>query len=398
MFQRLVSHNEDLAKLVDKGYAIALDVSNHLVVRDIPYLDVDGALQTGAIVAKLVFTDQDHVTPGDHQIYFAGSVPYQLDGNPIPNLGGGPITIQLSDACADVAVERSFSNKPRINGEWTGFSDLFAKIESYVAIISGPAMERYDASPLTFRSVTNDVADPIFKFRDTLTSRAEIGDLASKFEDEVVAIIGLGGTGGYVLDYLVKTRVKEIRGFDGDAFHVHNAFRAPGRTDETEFNKAKAHVLQRRYAHFRHGLALKAVFIDETSGHELEGVTFAFVCVDKGSSRARIFDLLLASGIPFIDVGMGLRKKPTGLAGSMRATAFIPDRAAAVRGRNVASEVDEPENEYRANIQVSELNALNAALAVIRYKQLRGFYRDDLAADHHVFNIADLTMYRQGAE
>jgi hypothetical protein len=30
-------------------------------------------------------------------------------------------------------------------------------------------------------------------------------------------------------------------------------------------------------------------------------VTFAFVCVDKGSARAEIFDLLIRMGIPFIE-------------------------------------------------------------------------------------------------
>ena len=392
MFLRLVSHNEDLARLVDKGYAVALDVSNHLVVRDIPYLDAEGALQWGAVVAKLVFIDQDHVTQDDHQVYFAGSAPHELTGNPIANLSGGPISIQLSDACADVQVERSFSNKPIEAG---AFADFFAKIESYVTIISGPAMNRHGVSPLTFRSVTDGAEDPIFKFRDTLTSKAEIGELASKFEDEVVGVIGLGGTGAYVLDYLVKTRVKEIRGFDGDDFHVHNAFRAPGRTQEDEFGKPKAQVLQDRYENFRHGLTLTAAYIDETSLDEIAGVTFAFVCVDKGSSRARIFDLLINAGIPFVDVGMGLRKKDVGLSGSMRVTHFPVGQAAAVRDRGFASIVDEPENIYRANIQIAELNALNAALAVIKYKQLRGFYRHDIPAQHHIFNVAELKAYEE---
>jgi tRNA A37 threonylcarbamoyladenosine dehydratase len=39
-------------------------------------------------------------------------------------------------------------------------------------------------------------------------------DLAAKFKDEVVAIIGLGGTGAYLLDFLVKTLVREIRAYD----------------------------------------------------------------------------------------------------------------------------------------------------------------------------------------
>ena len=398
MFQKLVSRNDDIARLGGKGYAVAFDVTNHLVVRDIPYLDADGGLHWGAIVAKLVFIDEERVEQDDHQIYFAGSAPHELDGRPITNLAGGPTSISLSEACTDVVVERSFSNKPRINGALTGFVDFFAKIESYVTVISGPAMEAHGVSPLTYRSVTTDAEDPIFKFRDTLTSRAEIRDLASKFENDVVAVIGLGGTGSYVLDYLVKSRIGEIRGFDGDNFHVHNAFRTPGRTIKDEFSRPKAEVLQERYENFRHGLVLQTRYIDETSTRAVEGVTFAFVCVDKGSSRARIFDLLISSGIPFIDVGMGLKKKPDGLSGLIRATYFLPSQASELRDRGFAALVDEPGDLYRSNIQIAELNALNAALAVIKYKQLAGFYRTDNRAQHHIFNIAELKTYEEGFE
>ncbi len=70
MFQKLVSRNPDLGRLVERGYAVAFD-SNCLVVRDIPYLDQQGVLKTGAIVAKLVFVDEEQVQQDDHQIYFA---------------------------------------------------------------------------------------------------------------------------------------------------------------------------------------------------------------------------------------------------------------------------------------------------------------------------------------
>ena len=53
---QLVSHNDDLKRLVDKGYAVALD-SNHLIIRDIPYLNENGELKIGAIVSKLEFID-----------------------------------------------------------------------------------------------------------------------------------------------------------------------------------------------------------------------------------------------------------------------------------------------------------------------------------------------------
>jgi hypothetical protein len=36
----------------------------------------------------------------------------------------------------------------------------------------------------------------------------------------------------------------------------------------------------------------------------------------------------------------------------------------------------DPDDEYRQNIQIAELNTLNAALAVIRWKKHLGFYVD----------------------
>ena len=388
MFQKLVSHNDDLRRLVEKGYAVAFD-TNDLVVRDIPYLDADGLLQTGALVAKLEFIDQDHVTQTDHQVFFAGSVPHGLDGMPIPNLAGGAHQLTLSDACRDVVVQRSFSNKPKTTG---AFADFFDKIESYVAIISGPAIEKYGVSPYTFRVVEQTALESVFKFHDTLTSRAEITDLVGRFKEDIIAVIGLGGTGAYVLDFIVKTPVREIRSFDLDPYYVHNAFRSPGRVEEAEFGKAKAHVYHARYENFRHGLSMTPKFIDSQASSELDGVTFAFVCVDKGSARSGIFDLLMAKKIPFIDVGMGLNRNRGPLNGLVRVTYFSAADAARIREMQLAELADRPDDIYRANIQIAELNALNACLAVIRFKQLRGFYLEEAPLYNLLFGIGDMKI------
>ena len=388
MFQRLVSHNPDLAELVERGYAVAFD-SNCLIVRDVPYLDGAGALQWGAIVAKLVFLDEDHVAQDDHQIYFAGSHPHQLDGTPIRNLAGGATTIQLSEASSDVVVQRSFSNKPKAAGK---FDNFFHKIESYLSIISAPAIERHGVSPLTFRSSKGFEPDPVFKFQDTLTSRAQIRDLNAGFAGETVAVIGLGGTGAYLLDLLVKTPVPEIRAFDGDAYHVHTAFRSPGRLGPEELNTPKATVYGGRYVNFRHGLHVEPAYIDETTADLLDGVTFAFLCVDKGSSRGAIFEVLIAKQIPFIDVGMGLNRKHGPIGGMLRATYYPVAEAAAMRDLQLANLSDAADDIYRANIQIGELNALNACLALIRYKQVRGFYLDEEEYRHILFGIGDLHL------
>ena len=372
---------------MEKGYAFSID-GGCLIIRDIPYLDAQKQLQLGAFVAKLEFVDKLTVKQDDHQIWFAGSVPHGLDGKPIPNLGGGPTTLVLGENSKDIVVQRRFSNKPP-SGKFTNFSH---KIDSYLTIISGPAMELHRANPYTFRTV-DTMSESVFKFHDTLTSRAEITDLSANFANDVLAVIGLGGTGAYVLDFLVKTPAQEIRAFDFDLFHVHNAFRSPGKLAESELGKPKADVYGERYESFRKGLKIKRKFLNSASAADLDGVTFAFVCVDKGSSRSEIFDLLISKGIPFIDGGIGLDRKRSPVNGMVRTTYYSKENAQMVRDKGLAEMSDQTDDIYRTNIQISEVNALNACLAVIRYKQIRGFYFEESTYYQLLMVIGDLKVF-----
>lgn len=119
-------------------------------------------------------------------------------------------------------------------------------------------------------------------------------------------------------------------------------------------------------------------------------MTFAFVCVDKGPARAAIFDLLIARNIPFIDVGMGLSRRKGVLNGMTRVTYYSAQSAAAVRDKGYADLKENPDGLYRTNVQISELNALNAALAMIKFKQLRSFYNMDQDYHQLLFALADL--------
>lgn len=336
MLKTLASRNPDLQRLLEKGYALTID-SDYLVVRDIPYLDSAGQLQWSAFVGKMDFEDQTKVRPKDHQIYFAAPRPFGLDGQVVRGLGGGDAQLNnLSEHCRDVIVRQSFSHKLKAGGQPRPYVAHFEKIESYVAMVCGPAMTKFGVTPYTFRDCEEETPNSVFKLRDTLTSRAEISDLAKLFEQDVIAVIGLGGSGGYVLDFMVKTPVREIRGFDPDSFFVHNAFRSPGRLDmeeDAELRQSKAEVYQRRYENFRYGLTIKPLFIDEMSAAELDGVTFAFVSVDKGSSRKSIIDLLIAKNIPFIDVGMGLKRHGGPISGTVRTTYFPRDTGYTVRSK-----------------------------------------------------------------
>jgi len=398
VYQKLVSHNDDLQRLVKKGYAVDFD-SSCLIVRDIPYLDEHKNLQWGTIVSKLVFSDDCHVHQDDHQIYFAGSFPCNADGRPIPNLGGSPISLLLSSYC-DVIVQRSFSNKPVQGGKYT---DFFEKINTYVTIISGPAIEMYkDATPFTFRISKKIEEETVFLFPDTLTSRAGIIDLSAKFKDEVVAIIGLGGTGSYILDLIVRTPVNEIRLFDLDEYYVHNTYRSPGMITREDLGKSKVHVYKSRYELFRKNIVGYEKFVDDSCRQEMEGVTFAFICVDKGSARSDIISLLTSLEIPFIDTGIGInRTNSNKLRGNVRTTYFSTDPEQIKENKKHVPLSDGVDDMYKTNIQIGEINALNACLAVMRYKQLKGFYdeaNNDLINSHLLLDITDIRIFGDDVE
>lgn len=388
MFQRLVSHNPDFLKLVEKGYAIGFDSKGYLLVRDVSYLDNGLQLRWGAIATEMELIDGNRARQRNHQIFFDGSHPHGLNGQPISGLGGGAVNLPLSEGNEDIVPKLAFSTKPGPQG----YPDFFQKVETYVTIISGPAIAKYgsEANPYTFRVAKNVTPDPVFKFMDTMTTLAGIGDLAEKFSNDVIAIIGTGGTGSYILDLVAKTRVREIRLFDVDTFHVHNAYRSPGRLEQAELGKNKAEMYIGRYENFRTGISAKPKFIDASSSEDLEGVTFAFVSVDKGTSRGGIFDLLLSKKIPYIDVGMGLNRKHGPLGGMLRVTHYSAEHGDKVRAMGLAEMTDSPNDEYRRNVQTAELNALNACLAVIKYKQIRGFYRQEGHDFHLLLGIEDL--------
>jgi hypothetical protein len=76
----------------------------------------------------------------------------------------------------------------------------------------------------------------------------------------------------------------------------------------------------------------------------------------------------------------------------LRATYYSVEDAQTVKDKRLAELADSPNDMYRRNIQIAELNAMNACLAVIRFKQLRGFYTEELPYYHLLFGVSDLNI------
>ncbi len=119
-----------------------------------------------------------------------------------------------------------------------------------------------------------------------------------------------------------------------------------------------------------------ACALGQANLHLLDGVTFAFISMDGGEAKRQVVSKLEAMDVPFIDVGMGLQMDEGSLGGILRVTASMPGRRDHVHAGRVPFTGGGAEELYATNIQVADLNALNAALAVIKWKKIRGFYRD----------------------
>ena len=74
------------------------------------------------------------------------------------------------------------------------------------------------------------------------------------------------------------------------------------------------------------------------------------------------------------------------LIGTCRVTMSTPNKSEHFK-KHAPMAVDLEENLYRKNIQVADINALNAALAVIKWKQFCGFYQDIYQVHHTTYSI-----------
>lgn len=84
---------------------------------------------------------------------------------------------------------------------------------------------------------------------------------------------------------------------------------------------------------------------------------------------------LAEGGKPFVDCGLGLRRVVDSLTGTVRVTAGSPGRTEHLDWRISYGDVNA--NEYDWNIQTADLNMLNLAFAVMKWKKMFGYYVDD---------------------
>jgi hypothetical protein len=366
-FQELASRNPFVKDLLDQGFHVDF-IGGYFVIFGLPYLDKAGALKYGDWASPVALSAEGIIDPptNNHQAWFTGGKPHNQAGGEL-NMATREHKIVIRE---DLVANYSFSFKLLDgNGQLRPYVSFEEKVQTYIEAITTPAMATYPgATPLRGIEVQALAQGSPLRYPDTSSANYHLNDIASQLRGKKVAIIGLGGTGSYILDLIARTHLARIALFDDDKVHVHTIFRMPGFIHRA-IGRAKVDALAEHYAQWHSGIeAIKERITAENIGC-LQTFDFVFISVDDGSARRLIVEWLATQGVPFIDCGMGLNRSVVGLNGTVRITGV--DRAAYERTVDTPylPTMDAKEDEYRRQAQIAELNALNAALAVIRFKQ-----------------------------
>ena len=308
---------------------------------------------------------------------------YHADGNPIESYISGD-----GKTWSNISIRKGGQGSPEDDESASDLIHRYAK--QIVGAVS--AAGYYETASLAKRGP--------FKIPNTFEARAAVGPVQDRIRDQRIAIIGLGGTGAYVLDLLAKTPVMEIHLLDSDDVNWHNFMRAPGAPTAEEIESRhkgrlrKVDYYHSKYASLREGIHAHAVRVDSPSMFaeflSAHPIDYAFVCIDqrKDCDSPRqdvVYAALSEVGVPFIDSGVSITLENDSVSGSVTTSAYA---AGSLVWKDAIpnARVEGNAPGYR-NVQLPEVNALAASLAVMEWRRRTGQYVSKSAASLHRFRL-----------
>lgn len=382
MSVRPTNHKVIIDQFHNLGYEIDIK-DGCILVSNIPYINKQRIIKKGVLVCPQNIVQNNIVQPSDHVMYFIGEEPCDKNGIKIPVF----IIGQNHKLSADILSSFTFSNKPKVS-----FKTFLEKFESYIQLISSYAEEVDDSiSPQTFRvlKISNDYSS--LNYLDTNSTRSSIQSITDKVKKMKVGLIGLGGTGSYILDKLAKNPIEKIHLFDGDLFCQHNAFRCPGAASFEELGESvsKVDYFHNIYSKMHNGLVKHNHYVTRDTLEEFNDLDFVFISIDKGEIKEFIIKHLQKLNIPFIDTGIGVSKLNEKLNASIRTTSSDSIINSHIwESKRISFYDPDVDDVYNSNIQIAELNSLNADLAIIKWKKTIGIYSDNILEYHSIYDVA----------
>lgn len=365
MSKELISHSPDLQRLIKDGYEVEIMDGVYLFIHNVPYVTPEKKVERGILVANLDQSGGKTIKPTWHAVFFIGKCPSTASGEKLHF---------VADSTTQ-AINEQYSYNHTLSSK-QDYDDHYKKVINYLKLLTHQANEiDPKATAATFKVYEPAEHDSVFHYADTNSPKAFINPITDKMKGQKVAIVGLGGTGSYILDQIAKTPVNEIHLFDGDYFFQNNAFRAPGAPPRAKFYERirKTDYFQEIYSNMHRGIYSHSYNIGGDNIQELDNMTVVFLSLDPCPEKKGIIEHLIARGIPAIHTGLGLEDVGGSLRGQVKVTTMDKNKHDHIDSR--ISLNPQEEDLYDRNIQVADLNALNAIHAIIRWKKMLGFYK-----------------------
>lgn len=380
MSTKPINLNEDIQRLINSGYTVAIE-NSCLIIRDIPYLDESKTVHEDGILL-------DTYPLTDHTFRF-NEIPYTTEGKELH-------VASKINGWNGIVAKSQLSFKKNDGKSQIAYSDHYDKATYYIKVIEAHAKSvDPNVTARKYRPVdTSKVDDIPFQYQDLNSSRAGINHINEKLKSHKIAIVGLGGTGSYILDLISKSHVAEINIYDDDIFYTHNAFRTPGAANKKVLNNPipKVSYFNNIYSNMHKGIKVhNYCATPEVVDAEFGNYNFVFVCIDANRKKRKLLLRLIEKDIPFIDCGIAVDEIDGSLNGTIRLTTLTYNKNNHLTQRIHCENAEE--GIYNSNIQIAELNALNASLAVIKWKRICGFYHNH-SNEHHstyMFNCNSLS-------
>ena len=248
--------------------------------------------------------------------------------------------------------------------------------------------------------ISQALSDP-FHIPNTFEARAGIAPVQDHIRGDRIAIIGLGGTGSFLLDLIAKTPVSEIHLLDSDCVDWHTLMRAPGVPTAEEIEQVRGGSLLKvdyyssRSRPFRDGIHAHPVRVDSPEMFAefvaKHPVDFVFICIDQlteGDSARQdtVYHAVSAAEVPFIDSGVSITIEDCAVRGAVTTTAYEAGSdmwEGAVP--NARMHGDAPGYQ---NVQLPEVNAAAALFAVMEWRRRTGQYISESPSYYQKFLLA----------
>jgi hypothetical protein len=366
MLKELINHSPDLQLLLKDGYEMEIVEEGFLLIHNVPYVTPEKVVKRGTLVSNLYHSGGQTIKPQWHAAFFIGEYPSSAAGARLNFVVAENKTPVSENYVADFTLSAK-----------ADYADHYQKMLSYLKLLTHQADElEPGVTAATYKVYEPVETDSVFEYADTNSTKALIHPITKKLKGHKIAIIGLGGTGSYILDILAKTPVNEIHLFDGDTFFQHNAFRAPGAAPKAKLydRMKKTDYFRDIYANMHKGIVSHPYDLGADNLAELDAMTTVFLSMDPSPVKKLIIDYLMMQKIPVFHTGIGLQEVDGGIRGQVKVTVIDHQKHDHVDSKISFAEPDD--NVYDQNIQIADLNALNAIFAVIRWKKMLGFYKD----------------------